>query len=96
MGNQEDDEKILLIKGLISDEKITEAIDKCGENIKLLLLTLDTICPSKPDNCLILAQEILRLDPQNANAHETCGRIYVRLRKYSDAESEFHQASRNA
>ncbi|MFY1110450.1 MAG: tetratricopeptide repeat protein [Methanosarcinaceae archaeon] len=99
MGEKEDKIKELITE-LILKGNITEAISQCGEDITLSLFALDALgCLSKldkPNDCLIIAKEILRLDPQNVIAHETCGRIYVILKKYSDAESEYHQAFRNA
>lgn len=77
---------------LISDGKLNEAIEEAGENVSLLFVALNYFFQEKnPKDGLIIAKKILYLDPQNVEAHKISGRIFVKLKRYSDAEFEFYE-----
>ncbi|MFZ3168848.1 MAG: tetratricopeptide repeat protein [Candidatus Methanoperedens sp.] len=78
---------------LISDGNLTEAIEECGTDI-LCLFNMQNYLKEKNKvrDRLVIVKRILEIDPQNPNAHEKCGSLYVNLKKYSDAEYEFNQA----
>lgn len=81
-----------VILELISEGKLNEAIEEAGENVSLLLVALNYLFEKKePKSGLIIAKKILDLDPQNVEAHKICGRIFFKLKRYSDAESEFYE-----
>lgn len=81
------------IKKLILEGKLNEAITEAGENVSLLFVALNLLFQKrKPKDGLIVAKKILKLDPQNVDVHEICGRMLVKCKRYSDAESEFYEA----
>lgn len=81
------------IKELILEGKLNEAITEAGENVSSLFVALNLLFQKrKPKEGLIVAKKILKLDPQNVDAHEICGRMLVKCKRYSDAESEFYEA----
>ena len=81
------------IKELILEGKLNEAITEAEGDVSLLFVALNLLFQKrKTKDGVIVANKILKLDPQNVDVHEIRGRMLVTCKRYSDAESEFYKA----
>ncbi len=87
------DKKDRVIK-LASEGRIKEVIDEAGNDVQLLFAAID-LRETKTHDDMVIAKRILEIQPENPDAHKICGRLYARLKRYSEAEYEFNEALNN-
>lgn len=90
--NMDKDKKDKIIK-LISEGKLKEVIEEAGGDVSFLFTALDYLRQEKKaEDSLVVVKRILEIDPKNPDAHKVCGKLYVRFKRFSDAEYEFNEA----